>query len=108
MLTATSSRCASRSGIRSQATGHYVDTVSFGRKSHPQAAAGIYSAHTVVAIGTYARDDEDDLEDIVEQAIRTSDEHAIKFVEAYLDEHQRKPAPLFLAAAADAAARLMP
>ena len=108
MLTATCSRCASRSGIRSQTTGHEVDTVSFGRKSHPQAAAGIYSAHTVVAIGTDARDHEYDMEDIVEQAIRTGDEHAIKFVEACLDEHRRKPAPLFLAAAEDAAARLMP
>lgn len=48
------------------------------------------------------------MEDIVEQAIRTGDEHAIKFVEACLDEHGRKPAPLFLAAAADAAAQLMP
>ena len=74
-----------------------------------QAAAGIYSAYGEPgAVSTYARDDQPDLEDIVEQAIRTADEHAIKFVEACLDEHRRNPDPLFLAAAADAATRLMP
>ena len=74
-----------------------------------QAAAGIYSVYGEPgALSTYARDDQPDPEDIVEQAIRTGDEHAIKFVEACLDEHRRNPAPLFLAAAADAAARLMP
>ena len=74
-----------------------------------QAAAGIYSAYgEPTAVSTYAPDDEYDFEGIVEQAIRTADEHAIKFVEACLDEHRRTPDPLFLAAAADAAARLMP
>ena len=54
-----------------------------------QAAAGIYSAYGEPgAVSTYAREDQPDLEDIVEQAIRTADEHAIKFVEACLDEHQ--------------------
>ena len=74
-----------------------------------QAAAGIYSAYGEPrAVGTYDRDDQRNVEDIVEQAIRTADEHAIKFVEACLDEHRRVSDPLFLAAAADAAARLMP
>ena len=74
-----------------------------------QAAAGIYSAYGEPgAVSTYTRDDQWDVEDIIEQAIRTGDEHAIKFVEACLDEHRRNPAPVFLAAAADAAARLMP
>ena len=72
-----------------------------------QAAAGIYSAYGEPgAVSTYAREDQRDVEDIVEQAIRTGDEHAIKFVEACLDEHRRNPDPLFVAAAADAAARL--
>ena len=72
-------------------------------------AAGIYSAYAEpAAVSTHAADAEYDLEDIVEQAIRTGDEHAIKFVEACLHEHRRSPDPLFLAAAADAAARLMP
>ena len=74
-----------------------------------QAAAGIYSAYGEPgAVSTYDRDDQPDVEDIVEQAIRSTDEHAIKFVEACLDEHQRTPDPLFPAAAADVAARLMP
>lgn len=74
-----------------------------------QAAAGIYSAYGEPgAASTYDRDDKQDVEDIVEQAIRTGDEHAIKFVEACLDEHRRNPDALFLAVAADAAARLMP
>ena len=74
-----------------------------------QAAAGIYSAYGEPgAVSTYTRDDQWDAEDIIEQAIRTGDEHAIKFVEACLDEHRRNPDPVFVAAAADAAARLMP
>ena len=74
-----------------------------------QVAAGIYSAYAEPApLSTYSGDAEYDLEDIVEQAIRTGDEHAIKFVEACLDEHGRNPDPLFLAAAADVSARLMP
>lgn len=74
-----------------------------------QAAAGIYSAYGEPGVvSTYTRDDQWDAEDIVEQAIRTGDEHAIKFVEACLDEHRRNPEPVFVAAAADAAARLMP
>jgi len=74
-----------------------------------QAAAGIYSAYGEPgAFSTHARDDQPDVEDVVEQAIRTGDEHAIKFVEACLDEYDRNPATLFLTAAADAAERLMP
>ncbi|MCY3602733.1 MAG: questin oxidase family protein [Chloroflexi bacterium] len=73
-----------------------------------QATAGIYSAYGEPgAVSTYDRNDQSDVEDIVEQAIRTADEHAIKFVETCLDEHRRHPATVFLAAAADAAARLM-
>ncbi len=74
-----------------------------------QAAAGIYSAYGEPGVvSTYAREDQRDGEDIVEQAIRTGDEHAIKFVEACLDEHRRIRDPLLVAAAADAAGRLMP
>ena len=74
-----------------------------------QAAAGIYSAYGKPgAFSTYTRDDQWDAEDIIEQAIRTGDEHAIKFVEACVGEHRRNPDPVFVAAAADAAARLMP
>ncbi len=74
-----------------------------------QAAAGIYSAYGEPgAVSTYTRDDQWDAEDIIEEAIRTGDEHAIKFVEACLDEHRRNPDSLFLAASADVAARLMP
>ncbi len=39
-------------------------------------------------------------------AIRTADEHAIKFVEACVGEYRRNPDPVFVAAAANAAARL--
>ena len=74
-----------------------------------QAAASIYSAYGEPgAVSTYTRDDQWDAEDIIEQAIRTGDEHAIKFVEACVGEHRRNPDPVFVAAAADAAARLMP
>ena len=65
-----------------------------------QAAAGIYSAYGEPgAVSTYTRDDQWDVEGIIEQAIRTADEHAIKFVEACLDEHRRNPDPVFVVAA---------
>jgi hypothetical protein len=43
---------------------------------------------------------------LVDQAMRTGGEHAIKFTEACLREHAISPNPVFLAAALDATRRL--
>jgi hypothetical protein len=71
-----------------------------------QGAAGVYSASggepgvpaTLEATGTF--------EDLVDRAIATRDEHAIKFTEACRREHALNPKPVFLAAARDAVTRL--
>jgi hypothetical protein len=47
-----------------------------------------------------------DREDLVGRAVAAGDEHAIKFTEVCLREHAISPAPVFLAAAADACRRL--
>ena len=45
-------------------------------------------------------------EDLVDRAVRSGNEHAIKLTEACLREHALEPNPIYLAAAADASARL--
>jgi hypothetical protein len=45
-------------------------------------------------------------EDLIDRAVATNDEHAIKFTEACLRQHDAIPSPLFLLAAEDAIDRL--
>ena len=47
-----------------------------------------------------------DRDDLIDRAVATGDEHAIKFVDACLREHAISPAPELLAAGRDAVARL--
>ena len=47
-----------------------------------------------------------DRDDLVDRAVATGDEHAIKFTEACLREHALNPKPVYLAAARSAVARL--
>ncbi len=47
-----------------------------------------------------------DREDLVDRALATGDEHAIKFTEACLREHALNPKPVYLAAASAAVGRL--
>ena len=47
-----------------------------------------------------------DRDDLVDRALATGDEHAIKFTEACLREHALNPKPVYLAAASAAVARL--
>jgi questin oxidase-like protein len=49
---------------------------------------------------------EENHEDLVDRAVATGDEHAIKFTEACLREHALDPSPVFLTAAADACLQL--
>jgi len=44
--------------------------------------------------------------DLIDRAVASGDEHAIKFTEACLREHALNPKPIYLAAAADAVERL--
>jgi hypothetical protein len=43
---------------------------------------------------------------LIDRAVATNDEHAIKFTEALLREHALRPSPVYLAAAAHAIAAL--
>ncbi len=73
-----------------------------------QAAAGMYAAMgekpdpgAVLAPGESS-------DDLIEQAVATGDEHAIKFTEACLREHALNPRPVYLAAAKHAIEALRP
>jgi hypothetical protein len=65
-----------------------------------QASAGLYAtfatAPPAADAGDPARLDRDEL---IDRAVATGDEHAIKFTAACLDEHARTPEPVFLVAA---------
>jgi hypothetical protein len=72
-----------------------------------QAAAAIHAAHArPAAAEPAAAPVAGDREDLVGRAVAAGDEHAIKFTEVCLREHAISPAPVFLAAAADACRRL--
>lgn len=71
-----------------------------------QAAAGLYAAMAQQPAPATVAPAEGDAQDIIERAVATDDEHAIKFTEACLREHALNPQPVYLAAALDASARL--
>jgi hypothetical protein len=71
-----------------------------------QAAAALYTAF---AAGEPWQNGEEAVvsqDDVIDCAVATGDEHAIKFTEACLREHALNPKPVYLAAAWDAAQRL--
>ena len=71
-----------------------------------QAAAGLYAAMAQQPAPATVAPADGDAQDIIERAVATDDEHAIKFTEACLREHALNPQPVYLAAALDASARL--
>lgn len=71
-----------------------------------QAPAGMYAAYGIPARPAPPRDPVLDVSDLIDRAIRTGDEHAIKLTEACLREHTRRPSPVYLAAARDVIERL--
>jgi hypothetical protein len=71
-----------------------------------QAAAAIYATSASSRPDPLSKPGPTSREDLVDQAVRTGDEHAIKFTEACLREHAIAPRPVFLAAALDATKRL--
>jgi hypothetical protein len=71
-----------------------------------QAAAGFYAALGLPPVPPKASASEPAVSDLVDRAVASGDEHAIKFTEACLREHALLPRPVFLEAARDATARL--
>jgi Questin oxidase-like len=64
-----------------------------------QLAAGIYSAFGETLIKTRAADEDESKEDLIDRAVKNSDEHAIKFTEACLREYALNPKSVYLLAA---------
>jgi hypothetical protein len=64
-----------------------------------QAAAGIYAALGRMPEPAEIEAPEEDAEDLIDRAVATGDEHAIKFTEACLREHAQSQRPSYLAAA---------
>ena len=64
-----------------------------------QAAAGIYAAMGERPDAGPVQAPPDSLDDLIDQAVATGDEHAIKFSEACLGEYALNPQPVYLAAA---------
>jgi hypothetical protein len=71
-----------------------------------QAGAAIYAAFGQVPAPESIVNVTNVREDIIDQAVATQDEHAIKFTEACLREHDLHGSNVFLAAAVDASQRL--
>lgn len=71
-----------------------------------QAAAKITASWNFGAETAPVEGVELDREDVIEQAVASRDEHAMKLVEACLREYEVNPTPVYLAAARDVAARL--
>lgn len=64
-----------------------------------QAAAGIYAAMGKQAEAGPIAAPEESANELIDRAVATGDEHAIKFAEACLREHALNPQPVYLAAA---------
>ena len=64
-----------------------------------QAAAGLYAAFGRTTETKVPEGFEQSEEDLIDRAVATGDEHAIKFTEACLREHALNPKPIYLLAA---------
>ena len=71
-----------------------------------QGAAGVYAASGGVPGAPAPEEAAGSFDDLIDRAIATRDEHAIKFTEACRREHALNPKPVYLAAARDAVLRL--
>jgi hypothetical protein len=74
-----------------------------------QASAGLYAAFGVAAPACEdAPLNPPSIDDLIDRALASADEHAIKFTEACIGEHALNPRPVYLAAAAHAIGILPP
>jgi hypothetical protein len=71
-----------------------------------QAAAALYAAFATAPPAAAVEPQRSDWDDVIDQAVATGDEHAIKFAEACLREDRLNPSPAYIAAAHDAAQHL--
>jgi hypothetical protein len=71
-----------------------------------QGAAALYAAHGGRPPAPAGAGAATDRHELVDRAVATGDEHAIKFTEACLREHALNPKPVYLSAARDAVERL--
>ncbi len=71
-----------------------------------QAAAGLYSAYGSKAVAAVSKPTDPAKEDLIDRAVASDDEHAIKFTEACLREYATNPKPVYLQAAHLAVERL--
>ena len=84
------------------------DTVRSALRYCWQASAGIYAAiGTTIDNNPYdTAGDDADIDELINLAVATGDEHAFKFTEACLRAYKLKPKPIFLVAARHAAEHL--
>jgi hypothetical protein len=72
-----------------------------------QAASGVYAASGgIPGTPSAALDPRASRDDLIDRALATGDEHAIKFTEACFREYALNPKPVYLEAARDAVNRL--
>jgi hypothetical protein len=82
------------------------ETVALALRYAWQAAAGLYVTMAQTPVPEAIEPPAGDIEDLIDRAVATGDEHAIKFTEACLREQALHPQPVYLAAALDASTRL--
>jgi hypothetical protein len=70
--------------------------------------AALYSVYGVGSTNSLPESKEIQREDLIERAVDSQEEHAIKFTEACLREYAFNPKPIYLQAAQDALARINP
>jgi hypothetical protein len=71
-----------------------------------QMAAALYSVFGTGSTNKLTESKEIPRDDLIDRAVASGDEHAIKFTEACLREHALNPGPVYLEAARDAVGRL--
>ena len=71
-----------------------------------QSSCGLYAAFGTAAPVVEVEETNDGDDDLIARAVEHGEEHAIKFTEACLDQHRRRPSPAYRAAVRDALERL--
>ena len=73
-----------------------------------QMGAALYSVYGIGSTNSLQENKEIRREDLIDRAVDSHEEHAIKFTEACLREYAHNPKPIYLQAAQDALARINP
>ena len=94
------------SAVRLLAPHVSADTTALALRYAWQAAAALYATMAQQPAPASIEVPGEDDQGLIDRAVSTHDEHAIKFTEACLREHALRPQPAYLAAARDASERL--